>query len=41
MFIHSFFLSDYLLSTYTSSGAVMDPGDKQKKKKKKAKKVFL
>ena len=34
MFIHSFFFpNDYLLSTYVSSGAVMDPGDKQKKKK--------
>lgn len=34
--VHSFifFSKDYLLSTYVSSGAVMDPGDKQKKKKK-------
>ena len=36
--VHSFifFFSDYLLSTYVSSGAVMDPGDKQEKKPKKS-----
>lgn len=40
--VHSFiFFSDYLLIIYASSGAIMDPGDKQKRKKKSQKSFSL